>query len=220
MTASHDELRALLTRRQALTRASTVGLAALVANALPLVTNTTSARAANTSSQLTIADGTMQAFADTMVPGRRTATTESGQPVYPGAIAGVDPLPGAVESDALALFGNQDVGFTALEPAFLADLEARSLLQGGQFLSLTYNQRVQVCLQGLDFSNPTYLVWEAASAVPFTAFCAAALVPEATWDDAVGYRVMGLPGTAPDGYRHYSWRKRLSRERTHNGSLP
>jgi hypothetical protein len=215
MTASHDELRALLTRRQALTRASTVGLAALVANALPLVKTSTAS-----ASQPSLADGTMQAFADTMVPGRKTATTESGQPVYPGAIAGVDPLPGAVESDALALFGNQDVGFTALEPAFLADLEARSLPQGGQFLSLTYDQRVQVCLQGLDFSNPTYLVWEAASAVPFTAFCAAALVPEATQYDAVGYRVMGLPGTAPHGYAHYSWRKRLSKERTKTGSLP
>jgi len=225
MTAAHDELRAVLTRRQALTRASTAGLAALVANALPLV-STSTARAANrvasktATSQPTFTDGTMQAFADTMIPGRKTATTESGQAVYPGAIAGVDPLPGAVEADSLALFGNEDVGFTTLEPAFLAELETRSLLLGGQFLDLSYEQRVQVCLQGLDFSNATYLVWEAASAVPFTAFCAAALVPEATWNDAVGYRVMGLPGTAPHGYRHYSWRKRLSRERTKTGSLP
>jgi hypothetical protein len=218
MTDRHDELRALLTRRQALTRASTAGLAALVAGALPL-TRPGTAHAASTTSP-TIIDGTMQAFADTMIPGRKVTITESGQPVYPGAIAGVDPLPGAVESDALALYGNADVGFTALEPAFIADLEARSLLQGGTFLSLGFEQRVQVCLAGLDFSNPTYLVWEAASAVPFTAFCAAALVPEATWSDAVGYRVMGLPGTAPDGYRHYSWRRKLSRERTKTGSLP
>jgi hypothetical protein len=219
MTQSpRDDLLALLTRRQALTRTSTAGLAALVASALPLAR--TSAAHATTPSQPSLTDGTLQAFADTMIPGRKTNTTESGQPVYPGAIAGVDPLPGAVEADALALYGNADVGFDALEPAFLADLEARSLVQGGQFLGLSFNQRVQVCLQGLDFSNPTYLVWEAASAVPFTAFCAAALVPEATRYDAVGYRVMGLPGTAPHGYRHYSWRKRLSRERTHNGSLP
>jgi hypothetical protein len=215
----HDELLARLTRRQALTRASTAGLAALVASALPLA-KTSPARAATAATQPSLIDGTLQAFADTMVPGRAVTVTESNQPVYPGAIAGVDPLPGAVEADALALYGNADVGFDALEPAFLADLEARSLLHGGQFLSLEFNQRVEVCLQGLDFSNPTYLVWEAASAVPFTAFCAAALVPEATWDDAVGYRVMGLPGTAPGGYRHYSWRKRLSRERTRNGSLP
>jgi hypothetical protein len=215
MTKDHDELIALLTRRQALTRASTAGLAALVAGALPVA----KANAATPAAPSFI-DGTLQAFADTMVPGRRTATTESGQPVYPGAIAGVDPLPGAVEADALALYSNTDVGFTALEPAFLADLEVRSLTQGNQFLGLTFEQRVQVCLQGLDFSNPTYLVWEAASAVPFTAFCAAALVPEATQHDAVGYRVMGLPGTAPHGYQHYSWRKRLSRERTRTGSLP
>jgi hypothetical protein len=222
MTKEHDELIALLTRRQALTRASTVGLATLTASALPFA-RTTAARAATrrtATSQPSFTDGTLQAFADTMVPGRKITLTESGQPVYPGAIAGVDPLPGAVEADALALYGNADVGFDALKPAFLADLEARSLPQGGQFLSLSFEQRVQTCLAGLDFSNPTYLVWEAASAVPFTAFCAAALVPEATWNDAVGYRVMGLPGTAPHGYRNYSWRKRLSRERTHNGSLP
>jgi hypothetical protein len=220
MTGTHDELVALLTRRQALTRASTAGLAALTASALPLIRTSSARAAAPSTAAPSFIDGTLQAFADTMIPGRSTATTESGQPVYPGAIAGVDPLPGAVEADALALYGNADVGFTALEPAFLADLEARSLLQGNQFLSLSFDQRVQVCLQGLDFSNPTYLVWEAASAVPFTAFCAAALVPEATWNDAVGYRVMGLPGTAPHGYGHYSWRKRLSRERTRTGSLP
>jgi hypothetical protein len=222
MSAEHDDLIALLTRRQALTRASTVGLAALTASALPFA-RTTAARAATprtVTSQPSFTDGTLQAFADTMVPGRKISLTESGQAVYPGAIAGVDPLPGAVEADALALYGNADVGFDALESAFLADLETRSLLQGGQFLSLSFEQRVQTCLGGLDFSNPTYLVWEAASAVPFTAFCAAALVPEATWNDAVGYRVMGLPGTAQHGYRNYSWRKRLSRERTRNGSLP
>src|ERR1700683_4222597 len=145
MTKEHDDLIALLTRRQALTRASTVGLAALTASALPFA-RTTAARAATprtATSQPSFTDGTLQAFADTMVPGRKVANTESGQAVYPGAIAGVDPLPGAVEADSLALFHNADVGFDTLEPAFLADLEARSLPHGDQFLSLTFNQRVQ-----------------------------------------------------------------------------
>jgi hypothetical protein len=222
MSREHDDLLAPLTRRQALARGSMAGLAALVATALPIGAEPGSARAAttSTSSQVSLPDATMQAFADTILPGRKVAVTESGQPIDPLAIAGVDPLPGAVEADALALFHHPDVGFDALEPAFLADIEARSLLQGGLFLELSFPRRVQVCLAGLDFSNPTYLVWEAASAVPFTAFCAAALVVDATWNDAVGYRVMGLPGTAPNGYHAYSWRRKLSTERTKTGSLP
>lgn len=155
-----------------------------------------------------------------MIPGRRVAVTEFGNPIDPAAIAGVDPLPGAVEADALELFHHPEVGFDALEPAFLADLEARSLLHAGDFLHLGYEDRVQVCLSGLDFSNPTRLIWEAAAAVPFTAFCAAALIRNATAAEACGYRVMGLPGIAPDGYSGFSYGRALSNELTQTGSLP
>ncbi len=112
------------------------------------------------------------------------------------------------------------MGFDALEPAFLADLEARSAPYGSDFLDLAFDQRVQVCLSGLDFSNPSLEVWEAAAAVPFTAFCAAALIRNATAAEACGYRVMGLPGIAPNGYTDFSYRRRLSRETTRTGSLP
>ena len=56
--------------------------------------------------------------------------------------------------------------------------------------------------------------------MPFTAFCAAALIRDATAAKASGYRVMGLPGVAPNGYRDYSWGRRMSSERTRTGSLP
>jgi hypothetical protein len=125
-----------------------------------------------------------------------------------------------VEADALALYHYPEVGFDTLEPAFLSELEARSLPHGGDYLHLGFAARVQVCLSGLDFANPTREVWEAAAAVPFTAFCAAALIRSATSAQASGYRVMGLPGTAPGGYRDFSYRRRLSRERTRHGSLP
>jgi hypothetical protein len=55
--------------------------------------------------------------------------------------------------------------------------------------------------------------------VPFTAFCAAALVPEQRAEKASGYRVMGLPGAEPVGYRGFSYRRKLSRERTKKGYL-
>ena len=105
-----------------------------------------------------------------------------------------------MEADALLLYHHPNVGFDALAPAFLADLSVRSAAHGGDFLSLAFDARTAVCVEGLSFDNPARQVWEAAAAVPFTAFCAAALVPEQTAAKASGYRVMGLPGRAPDGY--------------------
>ena len=64
------------------------------------------------------------------------------------------------------------------------------------------------------------MVWEAGAAVPFTAFCAAATQRNATRRTASGYQVMGHPGTAPHGYRDFSYRRRLARGRTRGGNLP
>jgi hypothetical protein len=213
---SHDELLALLTRRQVLRQALSVTLGALALPTLPLVNGIGATSTATPS----LPDGTLQAFADTILPGCKATKTDLGNAIHPLAIAGVDPLPGAVQADALALFHHPEVGFDALEPVFLSDLEARSLLHAGDFLHLDFAGRVQVCLSGLDFNNPTRLVWEAAAAVPFTAFCAAALIRNATASQTCGYRVMGVPGTAPSGYRNFSYARKLSTERTTTGSLP
>jgi hypothetical protein len=212
----HDALLEGLTRRGFVTRSSAAAAAVLVARALPVVALLELPQSANADPAT---DGTLQAFADTMIPGRRVAVTESGAAIDPAAIAGVDSLPGAVEADTLALYHHPEIGFDPLAPAFFADITARSLPHGGDFLHLPFDARVQVCLAGLDFSNPERLLWEAAAAIPFTAFCAAALVPEQTAARAVGYRVMGLPGVAPAGYADYSYRRRLAREITRGGSL-
>lgn len=201
-----------LTRRRLLQRASATAalLAAAPVVALP-------AQAATVPDP----DGTLQAFADTIIPGRKVAATALGGAVHPAAIAGVDPEPGGVEADALALFHHPNIGFDALEGPFLSELETRSAAHGGHFLDLPFAGRTAVCIEGLAYDNPARLLWEAAAAVPFTAFCAATLVPEQTADKAPGYRVMGLPGAAPRGYRTgYSYRRRLAKERTRTGSLP
>jgi hypothetical protein len=213
----HDALVADLTRRGLLARGGVLGLAALVAYAGPVARALVAPPAAFAEPDL--ADGTLQAFADTMIPGRLATRTDLGNEIHPRAIAGVDPLPGAVESDALALYHHSQIGFDALEPDFLADLSTRSLAQGGDFLSLDFGRRVAVCVAGLAFENPSRVLWEAAAAVPFTAFCAAAMIPNATAAKASGYRVMGLPGVAPKGYPDFSYRKKLSRERTKRGYL-
>lgn len=214
--SEHAALLDDLTRRGFLQRA---GLGALVLAAGPLVRELVAADPARAQLAGLPVDATLQAFADTMIPGRKASRTDLGNPIDPLAIAGVDARPGAVEADALALFHHPLIGFDALEGPFLGDLSARALQHGGEFVGMGFDDRVRVCIDGLAFSNPIRVLWEAAAAVPFTAFCAAALVPEQTAARASGYRVMGLPGAAPHGYRGFSYRKKLSKERTKRGSL-
>ena len=162
-------------------------------------------------------DATFQAFCDTVLPGRRATKTDLGNDIHPLAIAGVDPEPGAVEADALALAHNPLIGFDTLLAPFLADLEARA---GTPFLTLPFDRRTRTCISGFAYDNPSRVLWEAAAAVAFTAFCAAGQNPDQRAEKASGYRVMGLPGAAPHGYRTgFSYKKRLARERTKRGSL-
>jgi hypothetical protein len=210
-------LAAELSRRQLLRGAGGLGLTALVAGALPLIEGLADPAPAIAAQPL---NATLEAFFDTLLPGRPAKLTELGNPITPGTILGVDPEPGAVEADALLLADDSRIGFNLLAPAFAAELETRAAAQGGPMITLDYEARQAACLGGLSFSNPTRLLWEAAAAVPFTAFCAAANITNATAADSVGFRVMGHPGTAPHGYRNASYRRALARGRTANGYLP
>jgi hypothetical protein len=207
-----------LSRRELLGRASTLGAAALVAQALPIAHRLIAADPAL--ADVPIDGATLQAFADTLLPGRPATHTDLGDEIHPQAIAGVDPEPGAVEADSLRLYNDPLIGFPTLAPPFLADLNARALTVGQKpFLLLDFDKRTATAMSGLAYDNPNRVLWEAAAAVPFTAFCAAATQPGATAATASGYRVMGLPGTAPGGYRNFSYGRRLARERTKRGSL-
>jgi hypothetical protein len=216
-------LGAELSRRDFLQRTSALGAAAVVASALPVAERVMAelAHAADPA----LDDATLQAFADTIIPGRKAAKTDLGDPIHPQAIAGVDPDPGAVEADALRLFHDPLIGFDALEPAFLAELSLRALPLGGAFLALPYEQRARAVMAGLDLANPTRLLWEAATAVPFTAFCAAAAHRFGDNRNASGYKVMGYPGGGPNDapvmYPYsFSYRRELAKGRTKKGSLP
>jgi hypothetical protein len=218
MQSSPRKLADELSRREFMRRAGALGAGALVLSALPVAERMIAADPALAA--VSIDDATLQAFADTMIPGRKAARTDLGDEIHPQAIAGVDKRPGAVEADSLRVFHDPLVGFPALAGPFLADLSTRSLQQGNpSFLLLTFKQRTQVCVQALSFSNPDRVLYEAAAAIPFTAFCAAAEHPVGTSRNASGYRVMGYPGAAPNGYRGFSYRRKLSRERTKKGYL-
>jgi hypothetical protein len=207
-----------IVRREFLQRTAAVGAGAMVLAALPVAERMIAADPAIAATRPD--DATLQAFADTILPGRKATRTDLGDEIDPLAIAGVDHEPGAVEADALRLYHDPLVGFDALEGPFLADLNSRALQYGGPFLTLSYENRVKTVLSGLSFDNPSRTLWEAAAAVPFTAFCAAAEHATGTSANASGYRVMGYPGAAPTGYRKASYRRRLSKERTRSGNLP
>ena len=206
-----------ISRRELLRAGGGLGLAAVVAGALPALENLADPPPAFAQGQLM--DGTLQAYFDTIIPGRIVERTALGEPIVPGAIAGVDPEPGAVEADALLLAHDPRIGFDALAGPLVTELESRALAEGGSFISLGYEARQRVCIAGLSFANPSRQVWEAGAAVPFTAFCAAATIVDATAADAPGLRVMGHPGAAPEGWRNSSYRRRLARGRTRRGSL-
>jgi hypothetical protein len=207
-----------LSRRQLLQRAGALGAATLVAQALPLAERLIEANPALAATP--VDDATLGAFADTIIPGRHATRTDLGTKIPAGAIAGIDREPGAVEAGAIELYHDSRIGFDALAPPFIADLNTRALQHGGPFVSLPYAKREAVVLAGMDFGNGDRVLWEAAAAVPFTAFCAAALIKNATRHNASGYRVMGHPGAAPNGHRHFSYRRKLAHERTRKGSLP
>jgi hypothetical protein len=206
-----------LSRRDFLRDTSLLGAAALIASAVPVAERILAADPAIAA--VPTDEATMQAFADTIIPGRKAATTDLGDEIHPDAIAGVDEEPGAVEADVMRLYHHPLTGFDALEPAFLADLSTRSLQEGGPFLGLDFEQRSAVLLQALSFDNPDRVLYEAAAAVPFTAFCAAAVHETGTSKNASGYRVMGYPGAAPQGYRRYSYGRKLARDFTKKGYL-
>jgi hypothetical protein len=217
--AIRSDLAEELSRRQFLRRAGAVGLGAVMLRALGAAEGV--ARAAPSLTLPLIEDATLQAFFDTIIPGRPVPDmrTELGNKIHRHAIAGVDSEHGAVYTDALLLAHNPKIGFDLLAPALLAELEALSAVHGNTFIGLDYERREAVCKQGLAFANPTRVLWEAGAAVPFTAFCAAANVKNATAKTAAGYAVMGHPGTAPHGHDDFSYGRPLSRERTRKGYL-
>src|SRR5919204_3321031 len=126
MEGSARRLADELSRRDFMTRVGVLGAGAFVAAALPLAERMIAADPAVAA--VSFDDATLQAFADTMIPGRRAERTDLGDEIHPQAIAGVDPDPGAVEADVLRLYKNPLVGFApALVGPFLTDISLRSL---------------------------------------------------------------------------------------------
>ena len=206
--AQHDALVADLTRRGLLQRGGVLGLAALVAYAGPVARALVAPEPAFAEPDL--ADGTLQAFADTMIPGRKAPTapswaTRSTRRRSPASIR----CPARCETDALALYHHPQIGFDALEPAFLADLSVRvARRRAATSCRSTSTARVAVCLAGLSFDNPSRVAVGGRGRGPVHRLLRRRdrrptrprRRPRAT-------AVMGLPGAAPNGYAHFSYRQ-------------
>ena len=115
--AVRTELAAELSRRDFIARAGGLGVGALVLGALPVVERMAKPDAARAASP-SLNDATLQAFFDTIIPGKKVPDllTQLGNAIDPKAIAGVDREHGAVYTDALLLSHNSKIGFDALAP--------------------------------------------------------------------------------------------------------
>ena len=114
-----EEIAGLLSRRDILKRASVLSLGGLVLSALP-VADRILAAAQPAEAAVNLADATLQAVADTQIPGRPAQLTDLGNEIHPKAIAGAHHEAGAVETDALVLVHSPLICFDLLEPDFLA----------------------------------------------------------------------------------------------------
>ena len=167
-----------------------------------------------------LADATLQAFFDTIIPGRPvdcapSSATRSTRRRSPAST----PSPARSRPTRCCSPTTRRSASTRSAPAFLADLEARSLTAGRPLpRPRLRGARARSASAGSPSRTPTGSSGRPAAAIPFTAFCAAANIsatrPAST---AAGYEVMGHPGTAPHGYQDFSYRRRLNRGRTREG---
>src|SRR3989442_11161039 len=125
MTRRAGRLADELSRRDFIRRVGVVGAGAVVLSALPVAERMIAADPAVAA--VSLDDATLQAFADTIIPGRKVAKTDLGHEIHPQAIAGKDREPGAVEADALLTYHDPRIGFDALAGPFQLDLNGRSL---------------------------------------------------------------------------------------------
>src|SRR5437763_13992698 len=94
MESSARRLADELSRRDFMRRAGALGAGAFVAAALPLAERMIAADPALAAGA--IDDAPLQAFSDTMIPGRKASKADMGDESHPLALAGADRLPGAL----------------------------------------------------------------------------------------------------------------------------
>jgi hypothetical protein len=176
---------------------------------------------------VTIQRDTLEAWADTVVPGERR---------FPGdrVVLGAAPGPGAVQAGALALFRDPDVGLAAALPGLVALINAEAtgyaLTQGKRldlrdppFVALDFPSRTAVVERLVRGSGVVQLLWYAMVAMPLLAFHTAGHLDTAAAVRAghPGLAWLGFPQPGPDGlwrFPEFSYGRPLAR--THPSTTP
>jgi nitroreductase len=162
---------------------------------------------------------TIEAFADTMIPGRKRNPADR-------AIAGAAAGPGAVQAGALDLMRFPAVGIGPGLPALAADLDARAVAYAAEaqllldpgvppFVALDFHHRTRLAIELLDFGRPDYLPYYALAALAFLAFHTAGHLhtAEAVRRGHPGLALIGFPPPDADGlwrYPEFSYRRRVA----------
>jgi hypothetical protein len=165
-------------------------------------------------------DSTLEAFADTMIPGAKRSPADR-------AVAGAARGPGAVQAGALDLLNFPTLGIAPALPVFASAINAKAVAYAAEhqlvldpsvppYVALGFADRTRLAVQVLDYGQPDYLVFYAVAALAFIAFHTAGHLHTA---DAVrqghpGLKAIGFPKPDPDGlwrYPRYSYKRHVAR---------
>ncbi|MFI7024135.1 DUF5987 family protein [Micromonospora sp. NPDC049900] len=162
---------------------------------------------------------TLEAFADTIVPGVKRSPDDR-------AIAGVEDDPGAVQAGALAVLAHPALGLTeALDGmAGLLNMHAQQHARVGRFaldpavppfVALDFDARTALVQELTDPAHPEREVWFGVALFCTMAFDSAPHLPtgEALEQGHPGLSLLGLRRPDPDGFwrfPHFSYQRRLA----------
>jgi hypothetical protein len=162
---------------------------------------------------------TLEAFADTLIPGAKRGPTDR-------AIAGAASGPGAVQAGAVALMNFPAAGTAPALPALAAALNARATAFAAArvivldptvppLVSLDFAQRTALLSALLDGTDPDQIAYYALAALAFLAYHTAGHLDtaQAVRDGHPGLAALGVPAPNADGlwrFAEFSYRRVLA----------
>jgi hypothetical protein len=171
---------------------------------------------------------TLEAFADTLIPGEKRSPSDR-------AVAGAASGAGAVQAGAIDLMFFPAAGIAPALAAHVAALNARAVAFAATrlvvldptappFVALDFARRSELLVEVLDGDAPDFLLWYALAGLAFIAYHTAGHLPtvQAVRDGHPGLAAIRFPKPDADGlwrFPAFSYRRPLARRaRTRKGS--
>jgi hypothetical protein len=197
-----------LTRRALLTRTAALAAAWTVCPwpiSVPSAFGRESGREFGREPNLYSITQTLEAFADTLIPGEKRSPEDQ-------AIAGAASGAGAVQAGAIAMLNFPPVGFQQALPGLATLLNLRALAYAlfhgialdptlPPFVALDFTSRTALLVEILDGNGPDQGAFSALASVCFVAYHSAGYLPtaDAIRDGHPGLAAIGFPAPEPDG---------------------